>query len=138
MTCGIALNIGSIICSCVSTQKGTILKVIVVDFLNLLNRKSVRHSLIFFVSDLVCVCIYIYTHTHKAENYRVMMADLVQSYKAMGSNMSIKIHFLDSHSDFFPENLRAMTDEHTDFTRTFPPWKSGKAVSRLGDFQYAV
>ena len=53
MTCGITLNIGSIICSCVSTQKGTILKVIVVDFLNLLNRKSYRHSLVFFfVSDL--------------------------------------------------------------------------------------
>jgi len=47
MTCGIALNIGSVICSCVSTQKGTILKVILVDFLNLLNRKSYRHSLVF-------------------------------------------------------------------------------------------
>jgi len=47
MTCRIALNTGSIVCSCVSTQKGTILKVIV-DFLNLLNRKSYRHSLIFF------------------------------------------------------------------------------------------
>jgi len=48
MTCGIALNIGSIVCICVSTQKGTILKAVVVDFLNLLNRKSYRHSLIFF------------------------------------------------------------------------------------------
>jgi hypothetical protein len=48
MTCGIALNVGSIVCSCVSTQKGTILKAIVVDFLNLLNRKSYRHSLVFF------------------------------------------------------------------------------------------
>jgi len=35
----------------VSTQKGTILKAIIVDFLNLLNRKSYRHSLFFF-----CVC----------------------------------------------------------------------------------
>jgi len=43
-----------------------------------------------------------------------MMADLVQSYKAMGSSMSIKVHFLDFHLDFFPENLRAMSDEHTD------------------------
>jgi len=45
ITCGIVLNIGSIVCSCVSTQKGTILKVIIVDFLNLLNRKSYKHSL---------------------------------------------------------------------------------------------
>jgi len=48
MTCGIALNNGSIVCSCVSTQKGTILKAIVVDFLNLLKRKSYRHSLSLF------------------------------------------------------------------------------------------
>jgi hypothetical protein len=47
------LNIGSIVCSCVSTQKGTILKAIVVDFLNLLNRKSYRHSLVFFMSNRV-------------------------------------------------------------------------------------
>ena len=56
MACGIALNMG-IICSCVSTQTGTILKAIVVDLLNLLNRKSYRHSLIFFcVGPYVCVC----------------------------------------------------------------------------------
>ena len=53
MSCGIALNIGGIVCSCMSTQKGTILKAIIVDFLNLLNRKSYRHSLLFFVLDLV-------------------------------------------------------------------------------------
>jgi len=46
-TSGNALNIGSIICSCVSTQKGTILKAIIVDFLNLLTIKSYRHSLFF-------------------------------------------------------------------------------------------
>jgi hypothetical protein len=26
--------------------------------------------------------------------------------------MSLKVHFLDSHSDFFPENLGAVSDEH--------------------------
>jgi len=30
----------------------------------------------------------------------------------MGCNMSLKIHFLDSHLDFFPDNLGAVTDEH--------------------------
>jgi hypothetical protein len=47
------LNMGSIVCSCVSTQKGIIIKAIIVDFLNLLNRRSYRHSLVFFVLDLV-------------------------------------------------------------------------------------
>lgn len=49
---------------------------------------------------------------HKAENYRDIVADLLHSYKAMGCNMSLKIHFLDSHLDFFPENLGAVSDEH--------------------------
>jgi len=34
------------------------------------------------------------------------------SYKAMGRNMSLKIHFLGSHLDFFPENLGEVNDEH--------------------------
>jgi hypothetical protein len=46
------LNIGSIVCSCVLTQKGTTLKAIVVNLLKLSNRNSYRQSL-FFVSDLV-------------------------------------------------------------------------------------
>lgn len=29
-----------------------------------------------------------------------------------GLNMSLKIHFLHSHLDFFPENLGDVSDEH--------------------------
>ena len=50
--------------------------------------------------------------THKAEKCRDVAADLVQSYKAMGCNMSLKVHFLDSHLDFFPENIRSVSKEH--------------------------
>jgi len=38
--------------------------------------------------------------------------DLLTSYKAMGCNISLKIHFLESHSDFFQENLCEVSDEH--------------------------
>jgi hypothetical protein len=34
---------------------------------------------------------------HKAANYRDIVADLPQSYKAMECNMSFKVHFLDFH-----------------------------------------
>jgi hypothetical protein len=30
----------------------------------------------------------------------------------MGCNISLKIHFLDSHLNFFPDNLGAVSDEH--------------------------
>jgi hypothetical protein len=48
---------------------------------------------------------------HKAENYHQIVSDLLTAYKAMGCNMSLKVHFLDSHLDFFPENLGAVSDE---------------------------
>jgi hypothetical protein len=41
-----------------------------------------------------------------------MVADIVLSDKAMGCNMFFKGHFLDSHLEFFPENLGAVSDEH--------------------------
>jgi len=38
--------------------------------------------------------------------------DLLTSYKAMGYNVSQKIHFRESHLDFFPENHGVVSDEH--------------------------
>jgi hypothetical protein len=49
---------------------------------------------------------------HKAENYHEIVSDLLTACKAMGCNMSLKVHFLGSHLDFFPENLGAVSDEH--------------------------
>ena len=49
---------------------------------------------------------------HKAANYQDVVQDLLTLYKAMGCNMSQKIHFLESHLDFFPENLGEVSDEH--------------------------
>jgi hypothetical protein len=41
------------------------------------------------------------------------MADLVQSYKAV-RYVSLKMHFLDFHLDFSPEDLGAVSNEHGD------------------------
>jgi len=49
---------------------------------------------------------------HKAANYQDVVQDLLTSYKAMGCNMSLIIHFLESHLDFSPENLGEVSDEH--------------------------
>lgn len=37
---------------------------------------------------------------------------MIKSFGEMGINMSLKIHFLDRHLDFFPENLGNFSDEH--------------------------
>jgi len=49
---------------------------------------------------------------HKVANYQDVVQDLLTSYIGMGCNMSLKIHFLESHLDFLPENLGEVSDEH--------------------------
>ena len=39
---------------------------------------------------------------HKAANHQDVVQDLLSLYKAMGCNLSLKIHFLESHLDFSP------------------------------------
>lgn len=49
---------------------------------------------------------------HRAPNYVELVNRLLAAYRDLQCNMSLKIHFLDSHLDFFPENLGAVSDEH--------------------------
>jgi len=63
------------------------------------------------------------------------MHDLLTSYKDMGCNMILKIHFLESHLDFFPENLGEVNDEHGErFHQDIMDY--GKAVPRQVDLKY--
>jgi hypothetical protein len=41
-----------------------------------------------------------------------MVADLVQSYIAVRCKVYMKVHFLQSHLDFFPQNFGEVSDEH--------------------------
>ena len=49
---------------------------------------------------------------HKAENHHQLIQNMLKSYGRMGCRMSLKMHFLHSHLDFFPANLGAVSDEH--------------------------
>lgn len=51
---------------------------------------------------------------NKAHNYVKIVEELRISYRALGCNMSLKIHFLASHFDFLPANLGAVIDEHSE------------------------
>jgi len=51
---------------------------------------------------------------HKVDIYCVIVADLVQYYRAKGCNKSLEGHFLDFYLDFFPENLRTVSGEHAE------------------------
>lgn len=49
---------------------------------------------------------------HRSENYRVLIADMLDSFEALNIHMSLKIHFLHHHLDFFEHQLASESDEH--------------------------
>jgi len=68
---------------------------------------------------------------HKAAKCQDVVQDLLTSCKAMGCNMNLKIHFLDSHLGFFSQKISAesVTNTMKDFTKTLWLWKSGTKAS---------
>jgi hypothetical protein len=59
--------------------------------------------------------------------------------KTMGCNMSFKVHFLDSHLDFFQENPRAVSDEyrerfHQDISTMEKPCQAKWSPSFVADY----
>ena len=61
----------------------------------------------------------------KADNYKDFVQKLLDNFQALGINMSIKVHFLHSHIDRFPENLGYVSHEQVKgFIKTFKLWKS--------------
>lgn len=47
----------------------------------------------------------------KANNYVYLVNDMLEKLEKLNINMSIKVHFLFSHLERFPENLGAVSDE---------------------------
>ncbi|KAJ4436765.1 hypothetical protein ANN_16897 [Periplaneta americana] len=46
------------------------------------------------------------------DNYTQLVTVLLQKYHQLGCNMSLKIHFLHSHLEFFPPSCGAFSDQH--------------------------
>jgi len=60
-----------------------------------------------------------------------LVNNLLQSYQKLDCNMSLKIRFLHSHLDFFPENYGAVSDEHGEL------FFNGENISREMEICYA-
>ena len=50
----------------------------------------------------------------KAENYEELIEDILSSYHKLGCSMSLKMHMLHSHLDFFPDSCGMFSDEHVE------------------------
>lgn len=42
---------------------------------------------------------------NKDVHYKILVKEMLKSFKVLGCKMSLKLHFLHSHLDYFPENL---------------------------------
>ena len=49
---------------------------------------------------------------HRRDDYAMVVLNLIENYENLGCRMSLKLHFLHSHLDFFRDNLGNVSDEH--------------------------
>ncbi|GBN89803.1 hypothetical protein AVEN_41700-1 [Araneus ventricosus] len=47
----------------------------------------------------------------KDPNYKSIVEEVIKNFKILGCIMSLKVCFLDSHLDYFPENLGSDSEE---------------------------
>ena len=76
---------------------------------------------------------------YKAENFVEIVENLLQAYQRLGCRMSLKLHFLHAHLDFFPPNLGAVSDEHgerfhQDIAVIESRYKGKSNASMMGDY----
>jgi hypothetical protein len=64
------------------------------------------------------ICKYVLGN-RKAVNYQDVVQDQLTSYKDIGCNMILKIHFLESNLDFFQKiSVKSVMNRMKDFTKT--------------------
>ena len=52
-----------------------------------------------------------FLRNYRADNYKEIVNNMLRNFRILGINMRIKVHFLHSHLDRFPENLADVSDE---------------------------
>ncbi|GBM91236.1 hypothetical protein AVEN_258597-1 [Araneus ventricosus] len=75
----------------------------------------------------------------KNPNYKSMVEEMIKNFKILGCSMSLKVHFLDSHLDYFPENLGEVSDEqgerfHQDIKEMERRYQGKWNISMIADY----
>ena len=67
----------------------------------------------------------------KSEIYIEVMEELRSTNRALGCNVSLKFHFLQSHLDFFSREIwdPCLTSTAKRFIRIYPAWKKVRAAN---------
>jgi len=80
---------------------------------------------------------------YRAPEYRQLCADMVKAFGEMEVNMSLKVHYLDAHIDFFQENNGAMSDEqgervHQDLAEVVRRFQSSTNDAMLAEYCWGL
>ena len=80
---------------------------------------------------------------HKSQDYRQKVAEMMENYKKLGCLMNLKLHFLDSHIDYFPENLGDYSEEqgerfHQDIKEMEFRYQGKWDVNMMADFCWTL
>ncbi|GBL75087.1 hypothetical protein AVEN_243862-1 [Araneus ventricosus] len=79
----------------------------------------------------------------KEPNYKYIVEDMIKNFKILGCSMSLKVHFLDLHLDYFPENLGAVSEEqgerfHQDIKEMERRYQGKRNVSMIADYRWML
>ncbi|GBL90486.1 hypothetical protein AVEN_179413-1 [Araneus ventricosus] len=75
----------------------------------------------------------------KDPNYKSIVEEMIKNFKILGCSMSLKVHFLDSHLDYFSENLDTVSEEqgerfHQDKKEMERRYQGKRNVSVIADY----
>ena len=77
--------------------------------------------------------------SHRHEKYPDIVHSMLKAYEQLGARLSLKIHFLHSHLDFFSSNLGEVSDEqgerfHQDISVIEGRYQGRYDTNMMGDF----
>lgn len=80
---------------------------------------------------------------HRHPDYKALVEDMLDKFKNLGCNMSLKVHFLFSHLDYFPENLGAVSEEqgerfHQDIKNMEKRYQGRWNVNMMADYCWSL
>ena len=81
--------------------------------------------------------------SHHSEEHEKYVQELLDAYLELGCRMSLKIHFLHTHLDFFPPNLGDVSDEqgerfHQDIAMMEKRYRGKKGTSLMADYCWSL
>jgi hypothetical protein len=75
---------------------------------------------------------------YRDQNFKNIVNHMLDKFKTLGCNMSLKVHFLDSHLDYLPTNLGAVSEEqgerfHEDIKEMERRYQGRWKMSKMAD-----